>query len=143
MEALSELEDRYGLRCIKKSADIPLLLEQWRFGCTLREVGELHTLRIGRSGLSAGSPVPRPMRMCGLSRFQACLNSIRYNMARSSASDGVRAGSLLLDPFQLCSTEQRWPQCCSQYGHNIRQRLLGQFILLEKRMPQGLPSRVP
>ena len=65
MEALSELEDRYGLRCIKKSADIPLLLEQWRFGCTLREVGELHTLRIGRSGLSAGSPIPRPIRMCG------------------------------------------------------------------------------
>ncbi len=72
MEALSEPEDRYGLNYIK-SADIPLLLEQWRFGCTLREVGELHTLRIGRSGLSAGSPVPRPMRMCGLSRFQACL----------------------------------------------------------------------
>ena len=72
METLSELEDRYGLNCIK-SADIPLLLEQWRFGCTLREVGELHTLRIGRSGLSAGSPVPRPMHMCGLSRFRACL----------------------------------------------------------------------
>jgi hypothetical protein len=69
MEAPSEHEDRYGLNCIK-SADIPLLLEQWRFGCTLREVGELHTLRIGRSGLSAGSPIPRPMRRCGLSRFQ-------------------------------------------------------------------------
>ena len=69
--------------------------------------------------------------------------SIRYNTARSSASDDVRAGSLLLDYVQLSSTEQRRPQCCSQHGHNIRQGLLGQFVLLEKRMPQGLSSRVP
>ena len=142
MEAPSEQEDRYGPNCIK-SADIPLLSEQWRLDCVLREVGELHTLRIGRSGLSAGSPVPRPMHMCGLSRFRVRLNGIRYNTARSSASDGVRTGSLLVDHVQLCRTEQRRPQCCSQHGHNIRQGLLGQFVLLEKRMPQGLPSRVP
>ncbi len=69
MEALSEPEDRYGLNYIK-SADIPLLLEQWRFGCTLREVGELHTLRIGRSGLSAGSPVRGPCACVGFRVFR-------------------------------------------------------------------------
>lgn len=68
METPSELEDGSGLKCIK-SADIPLLREQLRFGYVLREVGKLHTLRLGRSGFFAGSPVPRPIRRCELSRF--------------------------------------------------------------------------